>query len=163
MAPTTADGNRHSLHRLWNRRHCTKFNGVSYPVQRAAEAVYSGRQVPDQGADRLLLANADIDPRPPWTNLGYDYVGGDNSPYIWIDGRRIPGTFLTCCSTRPASSAPPGPDSANAASGYIRISAFNSHDKGRRGDAQSVQMTSLMQVSANFVRAKVSLPALHCY
>mgnify|MGYP001821052600 CR=1 FL=1 len=36
------DGTRQSLHGLWNRRHCTKFNGVSYPVQRAAEARYSG-------------------------------------------------------------------------------------------------------------------------
>ena len=34
-------GNKHALHPLWNRRHSTKFNGVSYPVQRAAEAAYS--------------------------------------------------------------------------------------------------------------------------
>ena len=40
-AAYTADGEKHPLHALWYRRHSTKFNGVSYPVQRAAEAVYS--------------------------------------------------------------------------------------------------------------------------
>ena len=37
----TSDGREVALHQLWNRRHCTKFNGVSYIVQRGAEAVYS--------------------------------------------------------------------------------------------------------------------------
>jgi len=80
-------GREHSLHQLWNRRQCTKFNGVSYPVQRAAEAVYS-----DAGQAQVrelvdgYLHNADL-VRAQMTELGFDLVGGENSPYIWIDGQ----------------------------------------------------------------------------
>ena len=50
-----SSGEKQLIHGLWNRRHCTKFNGVSYPVQRAAEAVYSEEgQVQGQDACRLL-------------------------------------------------------------------------------------------------------------
>ena len=46
LTGTTSTGETAEIHPLWNRRHCTKFNGVSYPVQRGAEAAYSdaGRQ-----------------------------------------------------------------------------------------------------------------------
>ncbi len=72
---------------MWNRRHTTKFNGVSYPVQKAAEAVYSevGKaQVKEQIA--YYMKNADVI-RQTIASLGFDYVGGENSPYIWIDGK----------------------------------------------------------------------------
>ncbi len=57
----TASGEDQLIHPLWNRRHCTKFNGVSYPIQRAAEAVFSpagtktGRRV-----DRLLSGQCQV-------------------------------------------------------------------------------------------------------
>ncbi len=81
----TSSGERVELHAIWNRRHSTKFNGVSYPVQRAAEAVYS-----DQGKKEVkeiidyYLNNARII-RSEMTSLGYTCYGGDNSPYIWIE------------------------------------------------------------------------------
>ena len=58
-----SSGAPHSLHSLWNRRQSTKFNGVSYPVQRAAEAVYS-REGKAQAKDLIdsYLKNAGIDP-----------------------------------------------------------------------------------------------------
>lgn len=82
-----AKGEKTSLHALWNRRQSTKFNGVSYPVQKAAEAVYSEEgqvQVKEQVA--YYLKNADII-RKTVETLGFDYVGGKNSPYIWVDGK----------------------------------------------------------------------------
>jgi len=82
-----SNGEKISLHAMWNRRHTTKFNGVSYPVQKAAEAVYSidGQlQVKEQIA--YYLNNADII-RNTIESLGFDYVGGKNSPYIWVDGQ----------------------------------------------------------------------------
>lgn len=83
----TASGEAVSVHSLWNRRHTTKFNSVSYPIQRAAEAVYS-----DEGQAQIkelisyYLNNAAYI-REKMTALGYDCIGGDNSPYIWIDGK----------------------------------------------------------------------------
>jgi len=83
-----------ALHALWNRRHTTKFNGVSYPVQRAAEAVYSplGRKQAAKQVD-LYLANAKII-RKTMTDLGYTCTGGDNSPYIWIDVKQDSWMFF---------------------------------------------------------------------
>ena len=89
-----AAGKAHSLHSLWNRRHTTKFNGVSYPVQKAAEAIYS-EEGKKQSSDliRYYLKNAELI-RAEMTSLGYNCVGGDHSPYIWIDGNRNSWEFF---------------------------------------------------------------------
>ena len=81
-------GNIQHLHSFWNRRHSTKFNGVSYPVQRAAEAVYSDAGKA-QTAELInyYLRNADTICKEIEA-LGYQYDGGKNSPYIWVDGKR---------------------------------------------------------------------------
>ena len=83
----TRNGEAISINTLWNRRHTTKFNSVSYPVQRAAEAVYSSEgkaQVKELIA--YYLNNAKYI-REQMESLGYDCIGGVNSPYIWIDGK----------------------------------------------------------------------------
>ena len=54
LTAATLTGERIPLNRLWNRRQCTKFNGTSYITQRAAEAIYTGRQAADKGKHRLL-------------------------------------------------------------------------------------------------------------
>ena len=85
---------RPPLQPLWNRRHSTKFNGVSYPVQRAAEAVYTEagrRQVRD--LSDYYLGNAALI-RESMDKLGFASVGGDNSPYIWVDGKRDSWEFF---------------------------------------------------------------------
>ncbi len=87
-------GHAHSLHALWNRRHSTKFNGVSYPVQRAAEAVYS-----EQGkAECQALIDGYLDNArlisQAMTQLGYAHVGGDNAPYIWVQSGRDSWEFF---------------------------------------------------------------------
>lgn len=123
------EGNPHSLHSLWNRRHCTKFNGVSYPVQKAAEAVYS-----EQGKNETkalvdyYMKNAEII-CSTMDDLGYDYVGGENSPYIWISGKTDSWEFFDMLLNKAGVVCTPGAGFGKCGNGYIRISAFNSHEK----------------------------------
>ena len=123
-----ADGNRHSLHTLWNRRHSTKFNGVSYPVQKAAEAVYTeaGRTETRELVDYYLQNAAMI--RKAMTDLGFECVGGENSPYIWIDGKRDSWEFFDLLLNQAGVVCTPGAGFGRCGKGYIRISAFNSHE-----------------------------------
>ena len=121
-----ANGNAHSLHAMWNRRHTTKFNGVSYPVQKAAAAVYS----PEGKAQARALVdgylhNASII-RKEMTALGYDCVGGENSPYVWIDGRTGSWDFFDMLLNKAGVVCTPGAGFGTCGEGYIRISAFNS-------------------------------------
>ncbi|HUV07875.1 MAG TPA: LL-diaminopimelate aminotransferase [Spirochaetia bacterium] len=119
-------GKGHPLHSLWNRRQTTKFNGVSYPVQRAAEAVYSpeGRKQTRELID-YYLNNAAIIKRE-MTALGYSCVGGDNSPYIWVDGKRDSWEFFDLMLERAGVVCTPGSGFGRCGEGYIRISSFNS-------------------------------------
>jgi LL-diaminopimelate aminotransferase len=121
-------GNKQLLHPLWNRRHCTKFNGVSYPVQRAAEAVYSeeGKLQTKELAD-YYLQNADS-VRREMAALGFPFVGGENSPYVWIDGGRDSWEFFDMLLNKAGVVCTPGAGFGKCGNGYIRISAFNSHE-----------------------------------
>ncbi|PID72722.1 MAG: LL-diaminopimelate aminotransferase [Desulfobulbus propionicus] len=123
-----ADGGTHALHGLWNRRHCTKFNGVSYPVQRAAEAVFSAA---GKAETRALidgyLENAKIIGKAI-SELGFDYVGGDNSPYIWVWGDRDSWDFFDLLLEKAGVVCTPGAGFGRCGQGYIRISAFNSRE-----------------------------------
>lgn len=120
-------GDKVSLHAMWNRRHNTKFNGVSYPVQKAAQAVYSEEgkaQVKNQIA--YYLNNADII-RKTVESLGFEYVGGKNSPYIWIDGKdRDSWDFFDLLLSKASVVCTPGAGFGRCGQHYIRLSAFNS-------------------------------------
>ncbi len=123
-----SEGNPQSLHALWNRRHCTKFNGVSYPVQKAAAAVYSpeGKQECKERID-YYMKNAQLICKT-MDELGYSYVGGENSPYIWIDGKTDSWEFFDMLLNKAAVVCTPGAGFGKCGNGYIRISAFNSHE-----------------------------------
>jgi LL-diaminopimelate aminotransferase len=123
-----SDGKPELLHRLWNRRHCTKFNGVSYPVQRAAEALYSpeGKQQVSELVDYYMRNAALI--RSEMSGLGYDCVGGDNSPYIWIHGRGDSWEFFDLLLDKAGVVCTPGAGFGKCGEGYIRLSAFNSYE-----------------------------------
>ena len=123
-----AKGEKHSVHALWNRRHCTKFNGVSYPVQKAAEAVYSA-EGKKQVAELIsyYLKNAALI-RKEIAELGYDLVGGDNSPYIWIDGKTDSWEFFDMLLNKAGVVCTPGAGFGKCGNGFIRISAFNSYE-----------------------------------
>lgn len=73
-----------SIHALWNRRHCTKFNGVSYPVQKAITAIYTKKGSQEiQETIQYYQNNAKII-RKGLTTAGLEFHGGINSPYIWV-------------------------------------------------------------------------------
>jgi LL-diaminopimelate aminotransferase len=115
------------LHPLWNRRHTTKFNGVSYPVQRAAEAVYSaeGRAQVRALAD-FYLGNAAV-VRETLAGLGYHFTGGVNGPYVWVrTGAGDSWKFFDRLLDRAQVVTTPGAGFGRCGRGYIRISAFNS-------------------------------------
>jgi LL-diaminopimelate aminotransferase len=122
-------GDKQLLHPLWNRRHCTKFNGVSYPIQKAAEAVCSaeGKVQTRELTDYYLRNAAHI--KAEITKLGFDSVGGDNSPYIWIDGQgRDSWEFFDLLLDKAGVVCTPGAGFGKCGQGYIRLSAFNSYE-----------------------------------
>jgi len=125
-----ADGSEVALHGLWNRRQSTKFNGVSYIVQRGAEAVYSeaGQQQIRTLVD-FYMENARII-REQLTAAGITVYGGVNAPYVWV---KTPDDLtswdffdklLHACHVV----GTPGSGFGAAGEGYFRISAFNSRD-----------------------------------
>lgn len=122
-------GNKHFIHGLWNRRHCTKFNGVSYPVQRAAAAIYSEEgKAESKALIDYYMANADV-VCATMDSLGFEYVGGKNSPYIWIDGKMDSWAFFDMLLTTAGVVCTPGAGFGKCGNGFIRISSFNSHEK----------------------------------
>lgn len=124
----TGAGEPHSVHNLWSRRHSTKFNGVSYPVQRSAAAVYSdsGKQQITKLADGYM-ANAKLI-REAMNQMGYVTVGGENSPYIWVATRSDSWSFFDMLLDKAGVICTPGAGFGTCGEGYIRISAFNSRE-----------------------------------
>ena len=128
MTAADSNGKQHSIHALWNRRHCTKFNGVSYPVQKAAEAVYSeAGKAQVKALTDFYLENAKI-VKAAIEELGYSCVGGGNSPYIWINARRPSWEFFDHLLNEAGVVCTPGAGFGLCGEGHIRISAFNSRE-----------------------------------
>jgi len=121
-------GQTHSVHALWNRRHTTKFNGVSYPVQKAAAAIFTdaGKKQVKEMTD-FYLANAALI-RSAMTKLGFSCVGGDNAPYIWIDTGRDSWEFFDRLLNQAQVVCTPGAGFGKCGEGHVRISAFNSRE-----------------------------------
>ena len=131
LTAATLSGERIPLNQLWYRRQCTKFNGTSYISQRAAEAIYTPegheqvRATIDyymQNAHKLYKA---------LRGFGFEIYGGENAPYIWM---RTPeasnswkffeemlyGAHVVCT---------PGVGFGPSGEGYVRFTAFSSHEK----------------------------------
>jgi LL-diaminopimelate aminotransferase len=123
-----AAGNAQPLHPLWSRRQSTKFNGVSYPVQRAAAAIYSdeGKKQTRALAD-FYLGNARLI-REALTRLGIPCIGGDNAPYIWANVGRDSWAFFDLLLTKAGVVCTPGAGFGRCGEGHVRISAFNSRE-----------------------------------
>lgn len=122
----TERNERHLLHGLWNRRQTTKTNGVSYPVQRAAEAVYSpeGKTQVKELID-YYMRNADLI-RREILGLGFECAGGENGPYIWVDVRQDSWVMFDMLLRKAGVVCTPGAGFGRCGEGHIRISAFNS-------------------------------------
>jgi LL-diaminopimelate aminotransferase len=124
----TANGEKLPLLPLWLRRQTTKFNGVSYVVQRAAEALYSPQGKAEVKAlIEHYLGNAAI-LRHAANDAGWPTWGGVNAPYIWV---KCPGGLTSWqmfdkMLTEANVVITPGAGFGAAGEGYFRISAFNS-------------------------------------
>ena len=126
-----ATGEKVSFHALWSRRHTTKFNGVSYPVQRAAAATYTpeGRRQVREAID-AYMENARLI-REGLGSAGFTVYGGVDAPYIWL---RTPKglsswDFFDRLLERANVVGTPGAGFGPSGEGYFRLSAFNSRDK----------------------------------
>ncbi|MDA3956520.1 LL-diaminopimelate aminotransferase [Oceanispirochaeta sp.] len=121
-----SEGNEYSLQNLWNRRHSTKFNGVSYPVQKAAAAIYSEEgKIQVRGLIDYYLNNASIILKK-MKEAGYSCTGGVNSPYIWVNTGKDSWETFDMILNKAAVVLTPGSGFGQCGEGYIRISAFNS-------------------------------------
>ncbi|GBE94314.1 LL-diaminopimelate aminotransferase [Nostoc cycadae] len=125
-----ADGSDVELWKLWNRRQSTKFNGVSYIVQRGAEAVYfEDGQAQTKALVSFYLENAKII-REKLTAAGLAVYGGVNAPYVWVQTPNSLSSWdffdklLHTCNVV----GTPGSGFGAAGEGYFRISAFNSRE-----------------------------------
>ncbi len=128
LTGTTASGEKVELWGLWNRRQSTKFNGVSYIVQRGAEAVYSPEgQEQVRALIGFYMANAAIIRRELGA-AGLQVHGGEQAPYVWIktpEGLDSWGFFDHLLGKAHVVGTP-GSGFGAAGEGYFRLSAFNS-------------------------------------
>ena len=124
----TAGGEEHSIYDLWYRRHTTKFNSVSYPVQRAAEAIYSPEgQSQSRALIEYYLKNAALILKEVG-NMGFECIGGENSPYIWVDCNMGSWAFFDLLLNKAGVVCTPGEGFGRCGRGFIRISAFNEYE-----------------------------------
>jgi len=124
----TRTGEFKPLHPLWLRRMTTKFNGVSYPVQRAAEALYSPAGKEQVAAlIRHYLGNAAV-LRQGARQAGLKVFGGVNAPYIWVGTPKGLTSWQTFDKILNEANVviTPGSGFGSQGEGYFRISAFNS-------------------------------------
>ena len=119
-----------SLNELWNRRQCTKFNGVPYIIQRAAEAVYS-----KEGTKKIkqnityYMQNAKII-KEGLDKIGINSYGGENSPYIWM---KVPNNmkswdFFDILLEQANVVGTPGVGFGPSGEGYFRLTAFGDRE-----------------------------------
>jgi LL-diaminopimelate aminotransferase len=123
-----SDGSEHSVHSLWCRRHATKFNGVSYPIQRGAAAAYSddGKQQIQQ-LIQFYLDNAKL-LREGLESAGIRVHGGINAPYVWLKTPHNLSSwdFFDLLLEKGHLVGTPGSGFGASGEGYFRLSAFNS-------------------------------------
>ncbi|WP_304125655.1 LL-diaminopimelate aminotransferase [Methanosphaera cuniculi] len=127
---------------LWNRRQSTKFNGVSYPVQKAAEAIYTpeGKKEIQEDLD-YYVKNAQLI-RQSLEDLGLDVYGGVDSPYIWV---KTPNgidswEFFDILLNDANVVSTPGAGFGPSGEGYIRLTAFNTYEKTKEAMERIAQL-----------------------
>ena len=127
---TTGDGAEYSFNQLWNRRQSTKFNGVSYPVQCAAAAVYSDagwaqtREIISYYMDNARIIREGL------SAAGITCYGGVNSPYIWLKTPNGMSSwdFFDKLLNECHVVGTPGSGFGPSGEGYFRLSAFGERD-----------------------------------
>jgi LL-diaminopimelate aminotransferase len=130
------------LNALWNRRQCTKFNGVPYVVQRGAEAIYSaeGKKQVQETID-FYRENARVI-RQGLLEAGLEVYGGVNSPYVWFKTPEGVGSweFFDKLLTQAGVVTTPGAGFGPSGEGYIRVTAFGGAEATREAVARIVAL-----------------------
>ena len=130
ITSVSADGREMSLNKMWNRRQCTKFNGVPYVIQRAAEAVFSEEGMEEANAmTDVYMQNARII-SDTMEELGIRYTGGINSPYIWFEcpfGMNS-WDFFDFLLEKAGVVGTPGAGFGSNGDNWFRLTAFNSKE-----------------------------------
>lgn len=124
----TESGEKYPLHPLWLRRSTTKFNGVSYPIQRAAEALYSAEGKAQVNAlIEHYMGNAAI-LRQAAAEAGLEVYGGEHAPYIWIAAPGGLSSWDVFDKVLHEANVviTPGSGFGSKGEGFFRVSAFNS-------------------------------------
>jgi LL-diaminopimelate aminotransferase len=126
----TKAGEAVDVNPIWNRRHCTKFNGVSYVTQAGAAAVYTpdGKKQVRRIID-IYMGNAKVI-RETLGKLGYTVYGGVNAPYIWLKTPNGMGSweFFDVLLNKGHVVGTPGAGFGAAGEGYFRLTAFGTPD-----------------------------------
>ena len=121
-----SEGKAYQVKTLWNRRQSTKFNGVSYPVQKAAAAIYTeeGKKEVEE-VIAYYLENAKI-MRESLAEIGYEVYGGVNAPYVWVKTKNdmTSWDFFDKVLNEANLVGTPGSGFGPAGEGYFRFSAF---------------------------------------
>ena len=124
---TTKAGESHSVHALWNRRHSTKFNGASYPIQRGAEAAYSAEGKSQiEALIAFYMNNAKL-LREGLVEAGFEVYGGVNAPYVWLKTPNGMSSwdFFDQLLEKSHIVGTPGSGFGSSGEGYFRLSAFS--------------------------------------
>ena len=130
LVASAPDGSEKPVYPLWFRRHTTKFNGVSYPVQKAAAAIYTPEGKKEvQSTISYYMNNAGI-LRENLSLMGFKVFGGTNAPYVWFNsGRGISSWDLFDKLLNEAHVVgTPGSGFGPAGEGYFRFSSFATHE-----------------------------------
>ena len=137
----TQSGEEVELNQLWNRRQCTKFNGASYVIQRAAEAIYSekGKKEIKENID-YYLNNATII-RQGLEEAGFTVFGGVNAPYIWLKVPNGIGSwdFFDILLEKVGVIGTPGVGFGPCGEGYFRLTAFGTKENTEKAIAKIKQ------------------------
>ena len=126
----TSTGEKVSINSLWSRRHTTKFNGVSYPIQKAAAACYSQEGKKEVQANIDYYMNNANTIKTSLKSFGYDVFGGTNAPYIWLKTPRNLSSwdFFDELLSKVQVVGTPGSGFGPSGEGYFRLSAFGSKE-----------------------------------
>ena len=136
-----SQGGKVSLNALWKRRMATKFNGVSYPVQRGAAAVYTPEgQAQIKAVIASYMENARII-RDSLSVQGFTVFGGVDAPYIWL---KVPQgmtswDFFDLLLDKCHIVGTPGSGFGPSGEGYFRLTAFNTLELTRKAMARISQ------------------------
>lgn len=138
----TKEGEAVFLNPLWNRRQCTKFNGVSYLVQRAAEAVYTEEGQKEIQENICYYKENAKRMREGLKEVGFTIFGGVNSPYIWL---KVPEgltswEFFDELLEKAHVVGTPGVGFGACGEGYFRLTAFNTKENTKEAMKRIIEI-----------------------